>query len=202
MGIDEAGRGCVIGPLVMAGFLIPEDDEALDRLGSLGVKDSKLLVSGRRDELSVLIKKFAYGYSIIKIEALKLDSRSINELEIEHSSKIIDALKPKRVYLDVPSSGRGIENYCNAVKSRCACGDVEVFGGNKMDRNNLLVASASILAKSERERQIRALKEKYGDFGSGYASDIKTIRWLKKWRARNRRWPSIVRTKWSTLLRI
>ena len=52
MGIDEAGRGCVIGPLFLAGFLITEEDHLIDQLNDLGVRDSKLLLSHKREALA------------------------------------------------------------------------------------------------------------------------------------------------------
>lgn len=199
LGIDEAGRGCVIGPLVLAGFLIEDKDEFIERLNDMGVNDSKLLVSKKRIELFSEIKKLARACKVIKIKPSEISSTSINVSEIKNSSKIIDLLKPHRVYLDVPASGAGIKNYCDKVRNGCSHSRVEIIGGNKMDSRNVLVAAASILAKTEREKTVRMLKKKYGDFGSGYTSDAKTILWLKKWYKDNRVWPSIVRTKWRTL---
>ena len=199
LGIDEAGRGCVIGPLVLAGFLIEDRDEIIERLNDMGVNDSKLLIPRRRDELCREIMQVSQTFRIIKIRPQELNSASINSLEIKYSSRIIDFLKPHTVYLDVPARGVGIRSYCDKVRNSCLRPSIEIIGGNKMDSKNVLVAAASILAKTEREKTIGRLKKKYGDFGSGYTSDAKTIMWLKKWYKDNGSWPSIVRIKWKTL---
>ena len=199
LGIDEAGRGCVIGPLFIAGFLIDESDYLADRLNSLGVCDSKMLVAKKREEIAKEIKKIAVGYKVSKISPKLLDSFSINELEIKFSAQLIGRFSPHKVYLDVPATGRGIKKYCGSVASFCSIQPARIIGANKMDSTNIATASASILAKSEREKHIKILKKKYGDFGSGYPSDPKTIIWLKSWRKNHKEWPSIVRKKWNTL---
>lgn len=198
MGIDEAGRGCVIGPLFLAAFLIPEEEHLIDRLNDWGVRDSKLLLSHRRDLLAREIKRLAHGYKVAKIAPRQLDKFSINDLEAKFSAELINKFNPHRVYLDAPASGRGIRNYCNSIASFCAISP-RLVGANKMDDTNILVAAASILAKSAREQHIRLLKKKYGDFGSGYPSDPKTIKWLVGWKGLRGQWPNIVRRKWQTL---
>lgn len=199
LGIDEAGRGCLIGPLFLAGFLIPEEDHLIDKLNDLGVKDSKLLLSHKRDALAKEIKKIAQGYKVAKISPSLIDKFSINDLEIKFSAQLINKFLPHRVYIDVPASGAGIKNYCRAVGSLCLNPDHKIIGANKMDNTNVLVAAASILAKTERENYVKILKKKYGDFGSGYPADPKTIKWLVSWKKSQREWPSIVRKKWATL---
>ena len=199
MGIDEAGRGCVIGPLFLAGFLIPEEDYLIDRLNSLGVNDSKLLLPKKRDELARHIKKIAHGYKVTKVQPSLIDKYSINDLEIKFSAQLINKFSPHRIYLDVPASGTGVKKYCQAIGSLCLAPSARIIGANKMDSTNVLVAAASILAKSEREKHIKILKKRYGDFGSGYPADPITIKWLKQWRKTKGDWPNIVRRKWSTL---
>ena len=198
MGIDEAGRGCVIGPLFLAGFLITEEEHLVDRLNDLGVNDSKLLLSTKRDQLAKEIKKIAHGHKILKVTPSVIDKFSINDLEIKFSAQLINKFSPRRVYMDVPASGRGIKNYCNSIALLCIS-QPKLIGANKMDSRNVLVAAASILAKTEREKYVKILKKRYGDFGSGYPSDPKTINWLADWKKSNKKWPSIVRKKWNTL---
>lgn len=201
LGIDEAGRGCVIGSLFIAGFLILESDEIIDRLNSLGVNDSKLLLPKKRDVLAKEIMKIGNDCKVLKIQPKFLDKFSINDLEIQYSAKLVSLFSPDRVYMDVPASGAGIKRYCGSVASLCSA-DAKMIGGNNMDSSNVLVASASILAKSEREKHIKILKKKYGDFGSGYPSDPKTIIWLRWWKKNKGEWPTIVRKKWRTLDKI
>lgn len=199
MGIDEAGRGCVVGPLFLAGFLITEEDHLIDKLNDLGVRDSKLLLPHKREALAKEIKKLAHGHKVLKVGPSVIDKFSINDLEIKFSAKLINHFSPQRTYLDAPVVGTGIKKYCRAIGYLCPNPDHKIIGANKMDNTNVLVAAASILAKSEREKHVRILKKRYGDFGSGYPSDPKTIRWLKDWKKSKGEWPSIVRKKWATL---
>ncbi len=191
----------MIGPLFLAGFLIAEEEHLIDRLNDLGVNDSKLLLSKKRDELAIKIKKISHGHKILKVVPSEIDKYSINDLEIKFSAQLINKFLPNRVYIDVPASGRGIKNYCNSIASLCVS-QTKLIGANKMDSHNVLVAAASILAKTEREKYVKILKKRYGDFGSGYPSDPKTIKWLADWKKSNKKWPSIVRIKWSTLEKI
>lgn len=202
LGIDEAGRGCVIGPLFLGGFLIFEEDYLIDKLNDLGVTDSKLLVAKKREYIATEIKKIAHGYKVIKISPADIDKYSINNLEIKHSAKLINHFSPHRTYLDAPVAGVGIKKYCNSINSFCLNKNHKIIGANKMDSTNIAVAAASILAKSEREKHVKILKKDYGDFGSGYPSDPKTIKWLMDWKKSNKDWPSIVRKKWATLDKI
>ncbi len=191
----------MIGPLFLAGFLIREEEHLIDRLNDIGVNDSKLLLARKRDELAVQIKKLAHAYKIIKVQPFLIDKFSINELEIKFSAQLINRFSPHRVYMDVPVSGRGIKRYCNSVASLCVS-QPKLIGANKMDSHNVLVAAASILAKTEREKYVKILKKRYGDFGSGYPSDPKTIKWLTDWKRSNKKWPSIIRKKWATISHI
>lgn len=199
LGIDEAGRGPVIGSLFLAGFLIEENDEIIDRLNYLGVNDSKLILPKKRDCLVREIRKIALGSKVFKINPPAIDKFSINDLEIRYSAKLVNHFSPHRVYMDVPASGRGIGRYCGAVGSLCSNQNHKIVGANKMDASNILVAAASVLAKSEREKHVKILRRQYGDFGSGYPSDPKTMDWLKWWSKNKGEWPCIVRRKWNTL---
>ena len=105
-GVDDAGRGPVIGPLVIAGIRIEE--ERLDQLRSLGVKDSKKLSPEARMELSTEIPKIVDEYHIVELEASHLDlvvNRSpkfqgLNLLEASAMADVIEKLKPHIAYVD------------------------------------------------------------------------------------------------------
>jgi len=198
LGIDEAGRGAVLGPLVMAGVLLEENPNTFKQLKAGGVRDSKVLSAQQRKKAEYLILKNKIRHKTIKILPEKIDNHSINDLEIKHSARIIDNLKPDTAWLDVPASGRGVERYRLAVetKVRHTC---KIKGGNRLDSSNVAVAAASVIAKQAREVAIKKLHKTYGDFGSGYPSDPKTRQWLRTYRLENDRWPEVVRTKWSTV---
>jgi ribonuclease HII len=64
-GVDEAGRGCIIGPLVIAGVMFKEEN--LPILKQIGVKDSKLLTPNKRETLAQEIPRIAEKHIIIKL---------------------------------------------------------------------------------------------------------------------------------------
>lgn len=192
LGVDEAGRGAVIGPLVVAGVFIEKGEEKV--LEEIGVKDSKLLSPQKREEIFTKLRKQKIAFHFFEISPKTIDSKSINELEIEAASKLIKRFSPDKVFLDVPASGKGIENYCNKIRERARKG-IEVIGGNKFDATHLVVGVASIVAKVMRERAIARLKEKYGDFGSGYPNR-RTTEFI---RANYDLVKPIIRMKWRTV---
>lgn len=202
LGIDEAGRGCVLGPMVITGVLFEEDRDTFEALQACGIKDSKLLTASKRSELAVIVRKLKKAAVTLTVSPKKIDGMSLNALEIERTAHIINRLKPDEVYLDVPAIGAGIENYCSNVLSSCKHKDARVVGGNHFDDIHLVVAAASILAKERREKEVKKLHKKFGDFGSGYSHDPRTQAWLTSWKRSGEQWPTMVRTKWETVSRM
>ena len=108
-GIDEAGRGPVIGPLVMCGLLVKEEEEKA--LVKLKVKDSKLLTKAKREFLFDKIKDISYKYELIVIYPDEIDHAvnnhdglNLNRLEARKSAEIINLLKPDKAIIDTPSN--------------------------------------------------------------------------------------------------
>jgi len=203
-GIDEAGRGAVIGPMVVAGILI--DQSKIEELIKVKVKDSKKLSPGARVELSKIIKEIAEKVEIIVLDAATVDrstrkkrSSGLNELEARIFAKIIDSLKPDAAYIDLPSTRydefrRLIENL---TQHRCS-----LILEHKADEKYPVVSAASIIAKCERDRLIEELKAKLGDFGSGYPSDPKTRSFLLEMMKTGAIKNEHVRSSWKTLSKV
>ena len=195
-GIDEAGRGPVIGPMVMAGVLIEEKD--LPKLTSLGVKDSKLLTPQRREELYDQIIKTVKKHHIVIVgpkeidDALDSDELNLNWLEAHKSAEIINTLKPDKAILDCPSNN--IQAYTNYVKNLLKT-KTELVVEHKADLNYIESGAASILAKVTRDREIEKIKKKYGNCGPGYPSNQIKINFLKEnWN----KYPEIFRQSWAS----
>ncbi len=195
-------RGPVIGPLVMCGVLIKEEDEA--KLKSIGAKDSKLLTPRTREILFDQIKGMVKDYKIIIIPPADIDKvllskdSNLNWLEADISAKIINALKPDKAVLDCPSPN--IKAYKAYVKKKIDNKKVVIVAEHKADVNFPVVSAASILAKVTRDREIEKLKKKIGiDFGSGYPSDERTKEFLKKY---YKDFPDIFRKTWSSYKRV
>jgi len=199
-GVDEAGRGCVIGPLVVAGISV--EAENLPQLVTLGVKDSKLLTPKKREELYPEILKLSVNHHIIKVPPAQIDKvvrserrlHKLNRLEAEMMAKIIQTLKPDEAYVDAADVLE--ERFGNHVQE-CLKTKTKVFSEHKADRTYPVVSAASIIAKIERDREIAKLTVKYGDFGSGYLTDDKTMGFLTKLLCRYGDYPSCVRKSWA-----
>jgi ribonuclease HII len=199
LGIDEAGRGPVIGPMVIAGYCIEE--EKLDLLKSLGVKDSKELTRKQREEIYNEIIKLTDKYKYIIIGPKTIDyyvyKNKLNYLEFENMIKIIEEIKPDKVIIDSPvvNTKKVVEYIKNNLKI-----NVEIIAENKADKKYPVVSAASIIAKVIRDREIDKIKEKLNlDIGSGYPSDEKTMEVLKKDYDKIK---DYVRESWITIKRI
>jgi ribonuclease HII len=195
-GIDEAGRGPVIGPMVMAGTLIEEKD--IPSLKAMGVKDSKLLTKIQRYALFPKIKKKVKAYKIIIIPpeeidaALESDSLNLNWLEAHKAAEIINELKPDKAIVDSPSNN--CESYTRYLKQLLHNpNSLQLICTHKADLNYLEVGAASILAKATRDREMERIQEKYGETGPGYTSNEITQKFLKEnWEKH----PEIFRHSW------
>ncbi len=204
LGLDEAGKGPVIGPMILAGCLIEKKDET--KLRRLGVKDSKAVTQKRREFLEEEIKKIAKNFMIVICEAKEIDrlnekGTKLTELEAEKFASIINKLNAEKekikIIIDCPSIG--ILSWRDIIKLKIEkLSNVELVIEHKADQNHVAVAAASILAKCERERKISELKKKYGDeIGSGYTSDPLTIKFVEKF-ANKFADDGLFRKSWST----
>lgn len=190
LGIDEAGRGSAIGPMVIAGVLY--DEKMGSTLIKMGVRDSKRLTPKKRESLEVRIKQNVEKCWVVKIPISLIDRKNLNTLEIESTASIISEADAEKVFLDVPVAGSGIDKYIKRIRKILQKG-VPIIGENHADDLYPCVSAASILAKVERDRIIKNLQERYGDFGSGYPADDKTHKFILEWH----KFPEIVRKRWS-----
>jgi len=203
--VDDAGRGPVIGPLVVAGIRIEE--EKLDQLRSLGVKDSKKLSPEARLKLSIEIPEIVDEYHIVELEAAHLDRvvnhspkfQRLNLLEARAMAEVIEKLKPHLVYVD--ASDTRPERFKNNILENLSF-KPKVVSEHHADEKYPSVSAASILAKVRRDSRIEELRKEYGDIGSGYAHDPITVRFLSEYYLMNQDFPPIVRRSWKTLRNI
>ncbi len=199
-GVEEAGRGPVIGPLVMVAVVIDEKDEA--KLKKAGVKDSKLLTPAKRKNLSSTIRKLAHSFRVLIIPPEEVDaavlssSINLNWLEAMKSAQFVNELKPDKVILDCPSPN--VRAYKEYVVNKLE-GDAkktEVIAEHKADVNHVVVAAASIIAKVVRDEEIEKIKAQVGiNFGSGYAADPLTKSFVED---HFEEYPHIMRKSWSS----
>lgn len=204
-GIDEAGRGSLIGPLVIAGISIKSS--SLKLLQESNVRDSKMLLPSTRRKLYDLIVGSAEKVSVIEVSPREIDPyvkfgkklHKLNYLEVVMMAKIVDALGVQIVYVDSPD-----------VKPQRLVSDIlllskekpEIVAEHHADQNYVVVSAASIIAKVTRDRRIEELAEKYGFFGSGYPSDPRTMAFVKNWIETKGSLPDFVRKSWKSLRKI
>lgn len=200
-GVEEAGRGPVIGPMIMAACTIKEEDE--DTLKKIGVKDSKLLSPQQRESLYKEILKMVLDYTITIITPLQIDNAleddnmNLNWLEATTSANLINELKPDYAVLDCPSNN--IKAYNDYVKERIKT-KTEIISEHKADLNHPIVSAASILAKVTRDHEIEKIKQKLNvSFGSGYPSDPRTVEFLEK---NYNKYDNIFRKSWASYKRV
>jgi len=193
-GVDDAGRGPVIGPMVIA--IAAMEEIKLKELKKLGVRDSKLLSPKQRRVLFKKIKRIAKTDFVLiqpkEIDRyLSTDGKNLNLLEAKSMAFLISKVKPGKVIIDCPSPNTKkfkelIERLINV--------ECEVIAEHKADARFPIVGAASIIAKVVRDGEIERIKKRIGyDFGSGYSSDPRTVKFLKEyWREH----PDIFRKEW------
>jgi ribonuclease HII len=205
IGIDDAGRGPVIGPMVLAGVLVDEKQEA--QLKMIKVKDSKLLSPKRREFLAREIKKIVSANCIIRISAEEIDGlmssgTNLNKIEAIKCAEIVNILskniKSTNVIIDCPSTN--IKAWQNTVmediKDRSK---IKMKCEHKADLNHAPVSAASILAKVTRDDEVEKIKRQYNiDFGSGYPSDPLCVEFLKTPEAQELAKKGLIRKSWQT----
>ncbi len=204
LGIDDAGRGPVIGPIALAGCLV---DEAIEEeFKKLGIKDSKQITPKKRAELAKIIKEKALTFEITLTFPTEITEKNtagvnLNTLEAQKSAEIINKINKGQgkiaVYIDTPSPNipawqAVLEGYINLKEN------LEIHCEHKADINHVSCSAASILAKTTRDSEIEKIKKKIGvDFGSGYPSDPVTCQFLKDHSEKHKH-DGIFRETWGT----
>lgn len=198
LGIDESGKGPVIGPLIIAGAMFVEED--LIKLKKLGVTDSKLLKIKKIHELAKEIKKIAKGYKIIIVQPEEIDRAvnsedglNLNWLEANKQAEIINELKPNKAIIDCPSPN--IPAFRKFLLRKLVH-KPELILDHKTELKFIEVAAASILAKSKREEEVEKIEKIVGEsIGSGYPSNKICQKFLKD---NYEKYPKLIRKSWST----
>lgn len=203
LGIDDAGRGPVLGPMILAGILIEESEEQF--IKNLGAKDSKLLTPKRRAEIKNQILKFPHHIEIATPKEID-KSTNLNYLEAIHTAKIINHLtkdlKEKvKIIVDCPSTN--IQSWSNDVQKLITNPEKIILScEHKADFNHPVVSAASIIAKEKREEEMLKLRTQLNkDFGSGYPADPKTKEFIKE-NFDNETYKHIIRFSWNTVKKL
>jgi len=194
-GVDEAGKGSVLGPMVVAAV----GTRSADVFSDLGVKDSKRLTPAERERLFPLIKKLCRVATVIippeEIDAIRREM-TMNACVARAHAQVIRKLAPDTAYIDACDVNP--LRYAETVRSHLdiVC---EIVSEHHADDTYPIVSAASIIAKVTRDREISKLAKKYGEIGSGYPSDPITIAYLSAYIDEHRAPPPIARKSWKTV---
>lgn len=194
-GVDEAGRGSVMGPLVVGCVFVSDDV----KLTEIGVKDSKKLTPKKREEMYDRIIRECDDWTTVIISAEEIDAKrklmSLNDIELEMFSDAVSHSNGcERAYADCPD----VNELAFGKHLSVALGNrVEIIAKHKADDTYPVVSAASIVAKVTRDRMIDEIRQEFGvDIGSGYPSDHYTMDFIQEWITKNRCAPKHVRCSW------
>ena len=194
-GVDEAGKGPVFGPMVIAGV----GCDLPETIRDLGLKDSKLLTSRRREELYPLIQDRCHIATKV-IDASEIDrvrrKMTMNECVALAHAEVIRKLEPSVAYVD--ACDVNADRYGEMVRHQLpfVC---RVISEHRADSTYEIVSAASIVAKVIRDRAISVLADEFGEIGSGYPSDPVTITFLAAYIREHKTPPPFARTSWKTV---
>ena len=198
-GVDDAGRGSLIGPLVIAGISIRKSK--IKKLATLGVRDSKKLSPKARERIYKKIIEFVDDYYVTRINPQMIDrnveNHKLNYLEAKYMAKVISKLNPNVSYVDscdVNPTRFGKEISKLSKKSK-------VRSYHHADSRFIVVSAASIIAKVNRDKSIARLR-KHHDLGSGYPSDSKTMDFVTNYFSNEKTVPRFVRKSWKPMKKL
>jgi len=191
-GVDEAGKGPVLGSM-FAAAVAGDPDDLPD-----GVADSKRLAPGRREELDERIREsMQVGVAEVPVARIDDPETDMNELGVAAQADALarvagDGLAGHVDAADVDAARFG-ERVAAAVPA-----DVEVTAEHGADDEYDLVAAASVVAKVARDAHVDSLAAEYGEVGSGYPSDPTTREFLESYVREHGGLPDCARESWQT----
>lgn len=200
LGFDEAGRGSVLGPMVVGAYLL--DETTADRVREAGGRDSKGMSPARRAAAVPGLMELAVASHAAVIDAVTIDMGNLNALEEEVFVRVCAEMDPERVQIDAPVPPSGLDRFRLRMAEALGMPPQHVQVANQAEDRWPSVGAASILAKVERDRQMDLLREEHGDIGSGYPSDPKTRAYLRAILDKGEELPPFVRSRWDTVRKL
>ena len=209
VGIDEAGRGPVIGPMVTAAVAVSDPSDL-----PAGVADSKRLTAERRDAIAASIEDcdaLDVGIATVSVDRIDDPRTDMNTLTVaahaDALETVCDALggDPGIVGGDDSGDVTVLADACDTSESRFArrvgdaCSvDLPIDARHGADDDDPVVAAASVVAKVERDRLVSELTDAHGPVGSGYPSDPTTREFLASYVREHGSLPDCARSSWQT----
>ena len=200
VGVDEAGRGSLVGDMIIAGFAINGNDYG--RLIELGVRDSKQLTAKARASLYRNLAKIGI-FSVVAVDPPTIDRLGVSKATelgilklLRHLLGLLGPHNVESVIIDKFGKPHLLEAELRRMGYMGA-----LVVAEKADALYPEVSAASIIAKHVRDERLRVLRHMYGVEGSGYPSDKKTVEWVEKVIASGLKY-SIIRYSWITIKNI
>lgn len=152
-GCDEAGRGCLCGPVSCAAVILPPD------FVSDELNDSKQLTAAKREQLRIKIEREALAWAVVMVDAEEIDRINILNASIVGMQRALDALslRPEHILVD----GNKFRPYLDPQRMI----DIPHHTVVKGDATFMSIAAASILAKTHRDQLMREYAEQYPGYG-------------------------------------
>lgn len=191
-GVDEAGKGPVLGSMFAAAVRAPAD--------SLpdGIDDSKRLSDDRREALAERLRDDdRVDVGVAEIEPARIDDGNMNDLTVTaHAEAVSSVVRPGDVGL-CDAGEVDAERFARRVADAVDA-EFDLDARHGADGTDEFVGAASVVAKSARESHVAELASKYGEVGSGYPGDPTTIDFLKAYVESTGELPACARASWST----
>ncbi len=197
LGIDEAGRGAVLGPLIVAGVVLPAKD--LPRLTTLNIKESKSVTRAQRPVFLRRVWGVGARGRVVVIPPERIDQQNLTQLELMAMVTLINFFGPAQVICDPPVSASAIPRFRRSLSQSTGLAEAQILLFPKADVRVPLVAGASLLAKVVRDAHVRALHRTYGDFGWGYPGEPKVQECLARYMQAHGELPPICRKRWRSV---
>jgi ribonuclease HII len=163
-----------------------------------GIKDSKLLTPKKRQILFGHVVSIAESICICRINIAEIDfhvfKNNLNTLEAEAMAITISNMKSDKTYVD--SCDVNPSRYQRTISSFLKRNSTKLISMHHADKLNVVVSGASIIAKVIRDSEITKIRVKYGDIGSGYPSDKRTIEFVREWFRQKNEIPPFARKSW------
>lgn len=200
IGVDEAGKGPVLGPMVAAA--VRADETNLPD----GIDDSKRLTAAKRESIATQLREspaVAVGLGVVTTDEIDDPETDMNSLTVAAQVRALGDVATDGDHALVDAGDVSESRFARRVEEGVVDTDggvaIDVTAEHGADEASRLVGAASIIAKVERDSRIAALNEEYnGDIGSGYPSDPTTREFLADYVDRHGNLPACARASWST----
>lgn len=199
VGVDEAGKGPVLGSMFAAAVRTPSGVALPD-----GVADSKRLSAARRETLAEAIRAAdGITIAIAEVPVARIDdpATDMNSLTVDaHVTALAgvaeagDVARCDAADVDADRFGRRVAGAATAA----GLGEIDVLADHRADERGGIVSAAGIVAKVARDAHVAELAADHGDVGSGYPGDPATTQFLEDYVETHGRLPDCARTSWTT----